>query len=193
MRYMKKIIIGIFLLVIVNQVNAQLSIGIKGGTSFASIKKMESANASSTSDNNRTAFVLGAYATLSLSEKLKIQPEVLYQGMGGSINNVVFENNYVSVPILLKYGLTNSFYLEAGPQFSILSSSTSAGMDIKDKFTSSDFQVLIGASLNLTNKIGVGVRYGMGMSNIASNAYKSIINTDIKNNAFMVMLSYKLL
>ena len=190
---MKKIIIGIFLLVIVNQVNAQLSIGIKGGTSFASIKKMESANASSTSDNNRTAFVLGAYATLSMSEKLKIQPEVLYQGMGGSINNVVFENNYVSVPILLKYGLTNSFYLEAGPQFSILSSSTSAGMDIKDKFTSSDFQVLIGASLNLTDKIGAGVRYGMGMSNIASNAYKSIINTDIKNNAFMVMLSYKLL
>ena len=154
---------------------------------------MESANASSTGDNNRTAFVLGAYATLSMSEKLKIQPEVLYQGMGGSINNVVFENNYVSVPILLKYGLTNSFYLEAGPQFSILSSSTSAGMDIKDKFTSSDFQVLIGASLNLTDKIGAGVRYGMGMSNIASNSYKSIINTDIKNNAFMVMLSYKLL
>ena len=59
-------------------------------------------------------------------------------------------------------------------------------------FKSSDFQVLIGASLNLTDKIGVGARYGTSMSSIATDSYSSSLKTDVKNKAFTVMLSYKL-
>ena len=92
----------------------------------------------------------------------------------------------------MKYGITDNFYLEAGPQFSLLVSSKAADEDIKDAFKSSDFQVLIGASLNFTDKIGAGVRYGMGMSNIASSSFSNDLNTDIRNKAFMVMVSYKI-
>lgn len=188
---MKKIIITLLVLTVVSNLKAQISVGLKGGTSFASIE-LKTASSMNSNTENRTGFVLGGYATISMSEKLKIQPEFLYQGMGGSIQNVAFANDYASVPILFKYSITDNFYVEAGPQFSLLLSSKSAGEDIKNKFTSSDFQVLIGASLNLTDKIGAGVRYGMGMSNIASSSFNQNMNTDIRNKAFMVTVSYKI-
>lgn len=190
---MKKTTLILFVMLVAIKLNAQLSIGIKGGTNFSSIQIKESSQSMKSNSDNRTAFILGGYATISLPSNLKLQPEFLYQGMGGSIDNVTFKNEYVSVPVLLKYGLTENFYLEAGPQFSILLSSKAAGEDIKNAFKSSDFQVLIGASLNLTDKIGAGVRYGMGVSNIASSSFNSNISTDVRNKAFMVMVSYKIL
>lgn len=189
---MKKIVLIVIVMVVGFSLNAQVSVGLKGGTSFSSIQIKESSQSMKSSSDNRTAFMAGGYATISMSDKLKLQPEFLYQGMGGSIDKVTFKNEYVSIPVLLKYAITDNFYLEAGPQFSLLVSSKAAGEDIKDAFKSSDFQVLIGASLNLTDKIGTGVRYGMGMSNIASNSFNSNISTDIRNKAFMVMVSYKI-
>jgi hypothetical protein len=188
---MKKIILIGMVMIVGLRLKAQISVGLNGGTSFSSIQIKESSQSMKSTSDNRTGIVLGGYATISMSEKLKLQPEFLYQGMGGSIDKVTFKNDYVSIPVLLKYGITNNFYLEAGPQFSLLVSSKAAGEDIKDAFKSSDFQLLIGASLTLTDKIGAGVRYGMGMSNIASNSFNSNISTDIRNKAFMVTISYK--
>ncbi len=189
---MKKIIFFGLVMIVGISLLAQVSVGLKGGTSFSSIQIKESSQSMKSSSDNRTAFMAGGYATISMSDKLKLQPEFLYQGMGGSFDNVTFKNEYVSIPVLLKYGITDNFYLEAGPQFSLLVSSKAADEDIKDAFKSSDFQVLIGASLNFTDKIGAGVRYGMGMSNIASSSFISDLNTDIRNKAFMVMVSYKI-
>ncbi len=189
---MKKVYFLFLTLLIITGVKSQVSVGIKGGTSFASINAKESKNDMNSSSDNRTGFIFGGYATVSMTEKLKLQPEFFYQGMGGSINNVTFKNEYVSIPVLLKYGLTDNFFIEAGPQFAVLLSSKAAGEDIKDAFKSSDFQVLLGASLNLTDKVGVGARYGTSMTSIATDSYNSSIKTDVKNKAFTIMLSYKL-
>jgi opacity protein-like surface antigen len=100
----------------------------------------------------------------------------------------------VNIPVLAQYAVTNNFKLEAGPQFGILLSSKSAGEDIKDAFKSSDFQLLIGASINVTDAIGIGARYGMSMTSIAADvdqAYNDV-NASIKNKAFSIMLTYKL-
>lgn len=190
---MKKFVVTILVITLVSNLEAQVSIGLKGGTSFASIKLIESSQSMNSSSDKRTAFMLGGYTTISISKKLKLQPEILYQGMGGSVDNTTFNSDYISVPVLLKFGLANNFYLEAGPQFSLLVSSKTAVEDIKTKFNSSDFQVLVGASFNLTSKIGAGARYGMGMSNIASSSFKTNVKTDIRNSAFTVMVNYKLL
>ena len=189
---MKKTILFTLVMIFGISLNAQVSLGLKGGTSFSSIQIKESSQSMKSTSDNRTGFVLGGYATISMSNKLKLQPEFLYQGMGGSANNVTFKNEYVTVPVLLKYGLTNNFFFEAGPQFAVLLSSKAAGEDIKDAFKSSDFQLLLGASLNITDKVAVGARYGTSMSSIASDSYNSSFKTDVKNKAFLVMLSYKL-
>jgi hypothetical protein len=116
---MKKTILFTLVMTAGISLNAQVSVGLKGGTSFSSIQIKESSQSMKSSSDNRTAFMAGGYATISMSDKLKLQPEFLYQGMGGSIDNVTFKNEYVSIPVLLKYGITDNFYLEAGPQFSL--------------------------------------------------------------------------
>jgi hypothetical protein len=77
---------------------------------------------------------LGGFVNLSVSDKFKIQSELLYQGMGGSFDGETFKSEYVNIPVLAQYAVTENFRIEAGPQFGILVSSKSAGEDIKDNF-----------------------------------------------------------
>jgi opacity protein-like surface antigen len=189
---MKKIILLAVVVFVTTTSIAQVSAGLKVGTSFANVEN--AAKGIKATSSNRTAFALGGYVNFSVTDKFKLQPELLYQGMGGSFGDVTFKSEYVNIPVLAQYAVTNNFKLEAGPQFGILLSSKSAGEDIKDAFKSSDFQLLIGASINVTDAIGIGARYGMSMTSIAADvdqAYNDV-NSSIKNKAFSIMLTYKL-
>lgn len=189
---MKKIILFFSVVFITSTSIAQVSAGLKLGASFASVEAAAMGVKASTS--NRTALALGGYVNMSVSEKFKIQPELLYQGMGGSLDGVTFKSEYVNIPVLAQYAVTENFKIEAGPQFGILVSSKSAGEDIKDAFKTSDFQLLFGASINVTSSIGIGARYGMSVSSIAADVDQAYdeINSSVKNKAFSVMLTYKL-
>ena len=188
---MKKIILLLVVFTATTSI-AQVSAGLKAGSSFASVES--AANGMKASTSNRTALALGGFVNVSVSEKFKIQPELLYQGMGGRVNGATFKSEYVNIPVLAQYAVTKNFKIEAGPQFGLLVSSKSAGEDIKDDFKNSDFQLLFGASINVTNAIGIGARYGTSMSNIAADVDQAIddVNSSIKNKAFTVMLTYKL-
>ncbi len=187
---MKKLSLIAIILIAGFSSKAQVSVGLKLATNFANIIQV-SGSGEKVNTSSRTAFSFGGFAKISLSEKIKLQPEFLYQGMGGKISDITFKNDYVSVPILIQYAVTNNFSLEAGPQIGLLVSSKVSGEDVKDAFKSSDIQLLIGASLGLTDKLGAGVRYGMGISNITTDSYSSV-KTDLKNRAFSIMVSYKL-
>jgi len=189
---MKKIILLLVVIFIATTSIAQVSAGLKVGASFASVEAAAMGVKASTS--NRTALALGGFVNFSVSEKFKIQPELLYQGMGGSVDGETFKSEYINIPVLAQYAVTQNFKIEAGPQFGILASSKSAGEDIKDAFKTSDFQLLFGASINVTDAIGIGARYGTSMSSIASNADQAFddVNVSIKNKAFTVMLTYKI-
>lgn len=189
---MKKIILFFVVAMIATTSFAQVSVGLKAGASFASVEAAAMGLKATTS--NRTALALGGFVNLSVSDKFKIQPELLYQGMGGSLDGATFKSDYINIPVLAQYAVTDNFKIEAGPQFGLLVSSKSAGEDIKEAFKSSDFQLLVGASINVTNSIGIGARYGMSMSTIAADvdqAYDNL-NSSVKNKAFTVMLTYKL-
>jgi hypothetical protein len=89
---------------------------------------------------NRFSIGFGIYGTMKLSEKLSIQPELLFKDPRGAANVSpdVFGNAnldpllanatvsaklaYVSIPILLKYHLSPQLSLGFGPQIGILSS-----------------------------------------------------------------------
>ena len=186
---MKKILCIGFVLFLTMNAKAQLSAGIKLGTNFASV--MESGSGVHVSTSSRTAFNLGGYVNVSLSEKFKLQPELLYQGMGGVIEGATFKNDYVTVPVLLQYDVVHNFALELGPQIGFLTSSKVEGQSIKSAFNSTDVQLLVGASVGLTDKIGIGARYGTSLTNVASDAFSSA-KTDIKNKNFSIQVSYKL-
>lgn len=67
----------------------------------------------------------GFFANLPISKKFSVEPQLLYSVMGGKFtqsggDDIRQRLDYLSVPILLKFWLSNKFNINAGPQADIL-------------------------------------------------------------------------
>lgn len=118
--------------------------------------------------------------------------------------------NYINVPIMAKYFITDNFAVEAGPYVGFLASANSkgsvkaAGMteefdeDIKDELNSVDFGLGLGASFNMESGFFVGARYNLGLSTIEKDYTENVGGNqitveaaDIKNGVIQVSVGYK--
>jgi hypothetical protein len=173
-------------------VNAQLSGGVRLGVNLSN-QKIESGSDSETGDM-KLGFLGGLYLTANLSEKFAVQPELLFSGMGSQDNDadIKLPFNYLSVPVLLRYNVSENINLHAGPQIGfLLSAKVTDGndsVDIKESFTGTDFGAAFGIGGDF-GKFNGGLRYYLGMSNIAEDAAD---NESFKNNAFQIFLGYRL-
>jgi len=146
-------------------------IGIKGG---ASVNKI-----TGKSFNNQFSFGyhIGGFATIKISDKIGIQPEVLINQTNvdtsskfsdiyafNKVNGVKL--NQLSIPLLLNYSPNKFVSFQAGPQYSILMNKDKTFIaNGKDAFKTGDFSMLGGIQLNIT-KIRVYARYAVGLSNL---------------------------
>jgi len=110
---MKKImIIAVVAFLSTTAVKAQtISLGAKAGVNFASLSgdDVEDLDA-------RTSFHLGLMAEARFSDKFAIQPEILYSSQGAKVDDMTLKLDYLTIPVMLKYYVTNEISLEAGPQ-----------------------------------------------------------------------------
>ncbi len=142
--------------------NAQdIEFGVKGGLNFASISGDDIPDSGIT-----TAFHFGVMAEINVFDKFSFQPELLYsdQGYATDTNTIVF--NYINVPLMAKYYVTERFSFEAGPQVGFMISAKNEGTDIKDQLNSFDFGLNLGIGYKLDNGLNFGARYNLGLSNI---------------------------
>jgi hypothetical protein len=188
---------------------AQLAIGVKGGLNFASLS---GSNSFSSAYSSRTGYHFGAYVLIKLT-KIGIQPEVLFskQGQKYTYNSQNLESNfdYISIPVMLKLYLAAGFNLQAGPQFSFLSSAKGAlidsngnvttGQDLKNFAKSSDISLAVGAGWDLPFGLSIAARYNIGLSDInkqtgtVNPAYVSSMGTtQSKNQVIQVSVGYRL-
>lgn len=185
----------------------EVKFGAKAGLNLA--------NMSGDDDDSsiKIGFHVGGMAEIGLTDKLAVQPELLYSGQGAKFPNGKLALNYLALPVLVKYGLAENFSLEAGPQFGFLLSAKSKtdiddapGMvdafddgevtvyaaqtrtnDLKDNFKSFDLGVALGANYRLNNAINLNARYIMGLSNTpkdSSDEYK------FKNAVIQISVGY---
>ena len=137
---MKKIILFI---AIVCASTLSFSQGVSGGIRLGMNIANQSISASgiTISPNSKIGLMAGGYVTIMTSAKFGVQPELYYSQMGFSLTSggqtAKGTYSYLSLPVILKYKLTENFSLEAGPQLSILMSATgvngSTTTDIKDQ------------------------------------------------------------
>ena len=146
-------------------------IGIKGG---ASVNKI-----TGKSFNNQFSFGyhVGGFATIKISDKIGIQPEVLINQTNvdtsskfsdiyafNKVNGVKL--NQLSIPLLLNYSPNKFVSFQVGPQYSILMNKNKTFIaNGKGAFKTGDFSMLGGLQLNIT-KIRVYARYAVGLSNL---------------------------
>jgi len=204
---MKKIILTLFIAAVTTvSVNAQASIGVKGGVSFASI--MGNTNSSV---KFRTAYNFGIVAEIESSSSTSVQPEIIYssQGLkwdGGRIGGVYFEADnikldYLNIPIVFKYYINDEFPFETGPQVGFLLSSkaengTVDGNDLSDNLTNASFDFLIGFGYKFDNGFNLNARYVGGLTNIWKGYVKNpppgywYYDYGKRNSVFQLTLGY---
>lgn len=196
----------------------EVKFGPKAGVNFANISGKDA------EDNKMLiGFHVGAFAEIKFNDKFAIQPEILYSAQGAKIENTETfmgvtsssegetKINYINVPIMAKYYITESFAVEAGPYVGFLMSASSKGSttaagvtveydddDVKDELSSIDFGVGVGASFNLDNGFFIGARYNLGLSKVGKEYTENVGGTnvtveaaDIKNGVIQVGVGYK--
>ncbi len=137
--------------------------GAKAGLNFAILQP------DLNDPTTRTAAHLGAVAEISLSEKLSIQPELLYSAQGTkdeSDDDEIVRLDYLTMPVLAKLYLTDNLSLEAGPQIGLLLKAEveddGETIDIKDNTKSTDLGVVVGLGYKLGSGLNFGARYTLG-------------------------------
>lgn len=190
---MKKItLLAIFSIISIVGLHAQgVGFGVKAGVNFAN-QDFE-ADGFSVSPDGKTGFHFGAFASLMFSDKLGLQPEILYSTKGsefdlGAAGSFETDLNYLEIPILLRFQPIEILSIHAGPQFGILASAEQDGEDIKDSLKGSDLSLAVGSQVELPLGFVGGARYVLGLSDINDD---SSSNTEVKNRTFQLFVGWK--
>lgn len=190
---MKKLALVILAGISFATTNAQIQIGAKAGFNLATLNGSDAGNAGTIVNVH-----FGGFAKIPLVDKLSLQPELVYSAQGGSYNNPDFteHDNYLNIPVLLKYPIIEGLAVETGPQFGILlaahDKANGNSITIKDSRNDRDFAWVVGASYKIpTTKFGIDARYNIGISNIEDNDHTGS-NGSIRNGVFQLGVTYVL-
>jgi hypothetical protein len=186
---MKKILLSLAILAAFSTASfAQLSGGARLGLNLSNFGGDDGEG------DMKTGLQLGVYVVGNLSEKLAIQPELVYSSFGAkedySGTEVTTALSYISIPVLLRYNINEMINIHVGPQFGILASAKAKtdddDVDIKDDMKGLDTGLAIGLGLDF-GKFNAGARYYAGLSNIVD-----ADEVDVKNTAIQIVIGYKL-
>lgn len=177
---MKKNLITIcVILVACISANAQIfKLGIKGGINYANQTGTDiTVNSTNYKTEAITNYHIGLLAEVKLGERFSLQPEVLYSTQGakydaiGVANDFTNDIGYISIPVMAKINLNNTFSLEFGPQASFLmSKKNEVGINSIKNQKDIDFGAGAGLGIRVTKSIFLQGRYVVGLSEISPDA-----------------------
>ena len=210
---MKKLLLTAAIAVFtLSSVNAQdITFGAKAGINIANLDVTDA------NIDSRTSFHLGVTAEFEISDTFSIQPELLYSAQGAtesdtyedsfirSVSESEWKLNYIQIPIMAKFYVSEGLSLEAGPQIGFLASaevdsdstetslfdgssvSTSSTVDAKEIVKSVDFGLNFGLGYKLDSGLNFALRYNLGLSNIYDVSESTV---KIKNRVFQLSVGY---
>ncbi len=190
---MKKIILSVVMLSATFFVSqAQVQYGLKAGANFYTFGGDEVENEDL---NSKFGLHIGGLVNFSVSEKFKVQPEIVFSIQGSKqtdgTDELNWNFNYLNIPIMAQFYVSNGFFLETGPQIGfnlkaeIKDEESGTTFDLDDEIKSSDISWGLGAGYKTASGFGFGARYNLGLSSIAEET-----DVDIKNRGFQVGVFY---
>lgn len=192
--------------------------GAKAGVNFASI-----GGDFTDGVDGKTGFHVGGVVEIMLTDQFAIQPELLYSAQGAKQEynedfagvSITYTDkiklDYINIPIMAKYYVTEGFAIEAGPQVGFLVSANSESeadisgnqelIDLLDDedFASEDFDISdstsgldLGIGAGVSYRLDMGVffsgRYVLGLSNI--NDFEGSDDFKQQNNVIQLSVGY---
>lgn len=159
---MKKIILTVIAVFAFSVTNAQdMKFGVKAGADMLSAKFDGGGSVSA------TGFFVGGFLEFGLADKFSLQPGLNYH----TASKDGFKFDYVSIPVLVKYNVAESFNLLVGPSMFYSLESEDA-----DK---TRFNLDLGVAYDITENFFVEPRYSVGLTG------------DSKISHFLIGVGYK--
>ncbi|MFD2552310.1 porin family protein [Bizionia sediminis] len=222
---MKKLLLSAAVAVIgFTQISAQdFSFGAKAGANFSTV------TGDVDDTTMRVGLHVGAVAEYMLNDKMALQAELLYS-MQGTKNEyqetelvdsfletykdeATVKLDYINIPVMFKYYVTEGLSVEAGPQVGFLisakldlestytyndegtivtESSKLSDFDVKDTFKTLDFGLNFGLGYKLDNGLNFGARYNLGLANTSDNSdnFPGDPDLDTKNSVIQVSVGF---
>lgn len=187
---------------------ADFRMGAKAGVNFAKLTGDDLEDA-----DGRTGFHVGGLVEIPVADKFSIQPEILYSQQGlqtkEDFEGLTFEDklilDYINIPVMAKFYLTDEFSLEGGPQFGFRAKaelessiegddSASETIDAKDSFSSFDLGAGLGAAYRLPMGVFFQARYVLGLSNVndaGNDSEDGFVEDDLTNSVLSLSVGYK--
>ena len=146
----------------------------------------------------RTSVHLGLLAEIIVSDKFSVQPELLYSGQGSSDNRAPgfsrIKLDYITLPVLGKFGLTDKLSFEAGPQLGLLVSAKNKTDDANAKIDgvkTLDFGLNAGLEYELSSGVIFQGRYNLGLTDTGLvEAIDGIKNKRASNSVIQFSIGY---
>lgn len=176
---MKKVFLSAVIVLLSSACFAQFTGGIRAGLNLADM------SGDDVDVDMKAGFQVGLYFVGNLSEKLAVQPELVYSALGGK-DDETFKVNYISIPLFLRYNINEMVNVHLGPQFNILTSAKYGDTDVKDGLKGLDTGLALGVGLDF-DAFNAGLRYYAGLTNINDEG-----DGDLKNNAIQIVVGYRL-
>ncbi|AKD02606.1 hypothetical protein PKOR_05060 [Pontibacter korlensis] len=162
-------------------------IGIKGGVSLANVHGSDKDKFGNVS--NHTSFHAGVFAQFGFGDFFSLQPELLYSRKGFERQDSVFRYDYLEVPVLAVFNITNNFSVHLGPQVGVMVSAKHEDQEIDlEPYNAFDY----GASAGLEGQVGrfrLGTRYVHSLGDLRKeDSSGNSIDENIMNGVIQVYL-----
>ena len=206
---MKRMLIITALTLSMNPLLAQVKVGVKAGGMLTNLAHKGIGLGPSASDA-KFSYLAGVTLVLPIHDRLRVQTELLYsnKGMHTSVegfngpSNISHNSHYLSVPVLLRYRITNQLSIGAGPEVGYLLGAYQQSTEFKSHSVRSFYKPL-DLSLNLdiqydvADRLSLGLRYNLGVYDITKR-YEFltfgdtpfVIDNDVYNRALQLSLVY---
>ncbi|TVT43533.1 PorT family protein [Hymenobacter setariae] len=161
---------------------AQAQVGLRTGGGLTSIAKSSDDGRNVTTTQRKLGYQAGIFYQISLSQYLSLVPEIAfsrehfavdnnyYFGEGDVFSSYIQSLSYLNLPILLRASL-GAFYLEVGPQASLLVGGRATGTQtISGGFVAGSYSTPIDAAATTSYHrfdagpcVGVGIKLPAGL------------------------------
>ncbi len=192
---MRKIAI-ISCLLILTGIKAQTTYGIKGGMNIAQTTRNQM--------DARIASHFGVAVEFKISDgQFAFQPELLYSQQGFAYKNKAVHQektnkyDYISIPVMFKYYLTEHLNLQLGPQFSFNINTEEEYSNNKASISQEvyglktfDFGMNVGVGYRFDLGLDLGFRYNRGMTGIYQYDYNNVNELPTQNSVLQISVGY---
>ncbi len=194
------VLLGIVFLSIGTTSYSQIAVGVKAGLLYSN-NLAERVDFNIGNKNYKYGYQFGIYSSAPINEKLNFSVELLYSSKGITDDYVQdsLQLNYLNLPLVLGYQLTDYLTLQFGPELGYLlkTGNPNDTFDLEIYNKRFEFGMTAGVQIIILDNFDLGIRYAHGLTSTIDYVGDSLgpeVDERIrfKNRSFQLSIGYRI-